>query len=70
MIAENNRCGEQGGIPFRSDRFFRVGNKWYFSTREGFDSGPYANRERAESSLSHFLQIVSKFATTTPQQSV
>lgn len=70
MINAQNRDGEQGGVPFRSDRFFSVGNKWYFSTREGFDSGPYANRERAESSLSHFLQIVSKFASTLPQQSV
>lgn len=68
MISAENRDGEQGGIPFRSDRFFSVGNKWYFSTREGFDSGPYANRERAESSLSHFLQIVTKFTSAMPHQ--
>ncbi len=61
MISDENRNGENGDVPFRSNRFFCVGNKWYFSTREGFDSGPYANRERAESSLSHFIQIVSKF---------
>ncbi|MDX1451510.1 MAG: DUF6316 family protein [Oleiphilaceae bacterium] len=55
-----HRDGEQGEIPFRSDRFFCVGNKWYFSTREGFDSGPYANKHRAELSLERFLQVVSK----------
>lgn len=55
-----HRSSEQGEIPFRSDRFFCVGNKWYFSTREGFDSGPYANKDRASSSLQRFLQIVTK----------
>ncbi|MDX5299705.1 MAG: DUF6316 family protein [Gammaproteobacteria bacterium] len=35
-----------------------MGNKWYFTTREGFDSGPYASRERAAAGLQRFLQIV------------
>ena len=55
-----HRIDENGNIPFRSDRFFTVGSKWYFSTREGFDSGPYANKNRAELSLQRFLQIVDK----------
>ena len=41
------RIDEQGDVPFRSNRFFCVGNHWYFSTREGFDSGPYADKIRA-----------------------
>ncbi|XOZ33445.1 DUF6316 family protein [Halomonadaceae bacterium KBTZ08] len=45
-------------IPFRSSRFFCVGNRWYFTTREGFDSGPYATRERAEAGLRRFLTVV------------
>lgn len=44
-------------IPFRSSRFFCVGNQWYFTTREGFDSGPYATRERAEIGLQRFLKV-------------
>jgi len=60
MVNVQQRKGEQGDVPFRSDRFFCVGNKWYFSTREGFDSGPYANKERAAMSLNRFLQVVSK----------
>lgn len=55
-----HRQNEQGSIPFRSDRFFCVGNKWYFTTREGFDSGPYANKDRAENSLQRFLKIACK----------
>lgn len=54
----NKRQGEQGPVPFRSDRFFRVGDKWYFSTREGFDSGPYADKQRAKTGLERFLEIV------------
>lgn len=53
-----NRDGENGHVPFRSSRFFCVGNKWYFSTREGFDSGPYADKGRAEIGLQRFLHIV------------
>ena len=60
MHEANHRLGEAGEIPFRSDRFFCVGNQWYFSTREGFDSGPYANKIRAEESLKRFLQVVKK----------
>ncbi len=62
----DHRQGEEGEVPFRSNRFFAVGNKWYFSTREGFDSGPYANRERAENSLQRFLKIVSKLPNPYP----
>lgn len=60
MQAIANRNGEIGEVPFRSDRFFCAGNRWYFSTREGFDSGPYANKERAQESLKRFLQVVTK----------
>lgn len=53
------RTGEAGSVPFRSSRFFCVGGKWYFTTREGFDSGPFASRDRAEIGLRRFLHVVS-----------
>lgn len=55
----DTRSGEIGKTPFRSNRFFCVGYKWYFTTREGFDSGPYADRTRARQGLDRFLHIVS-----------
>lgn len=55
----NNRTGEAGPVPFRSSRFFCVGGQWYFTTREGFDSGPFASRDRAETGLRRFLHVVS-----------
>jgi len=60
MSEKQHRATEQGEVPFRSSRFFNVGTKWYFATREGFDSGPYANKQRAETSLLRFLSIISK----------
>lgn len=53
-----HRDGESGPVPFRSSRFFCVGSKWYFTTREGFDSGPFASRQRAEVGLKRFLSVV------------
>jgi hypothetical protein len=52
------RAGETRPMPFRSSRFFCVGDKWYFTTREGLDSGPFASRQRAEIGLRRFLHIV------------
>ena len=49
--------GESKDPPFRSGRFFCVGNRWYFSTREGFDSGPYSTKQRAETGLNRFLKV-------------
>lgn len=60
MNKTQHRHKEQGDVPFRSNRFFNVGTKWYFATREGFDSGPYADKQRAETSLQRFLAIISK----------
>ncbi len=57
-MALHKRQGEAGDVPFRSSRFFCVGTRWYFSTREGFDSGPYADKQRAEVGLNRFLHIV------------
>ncbi|MBZ2170124.1 MULTISPECIES: DUF6316 family protein [Marinobacter] len=54
----HRRTGEAGPTPFRSSRFFSVGSQWYFATREGFDSGPFASRERAETGLRRFLHVV------------
>lgn len=52
------RSGEAAPVPFRSSRFFCVGGKWYFTTREGFDSGPFASKDRAEVGLRRFLHVV------------
>ncbi|OEY66640.1 DUF6316 family protein [Marinobacter sp. X15-166B] len=53
-----HRAGEACALPFRSERIFCVDNKWYFTTREGFDSGPFYSRQRAEIGVQRFLHVV------------
>lgn len=57
------RSGEKGPPPFRSDRFFCVGTSWYFTTREGFSSGPFASRERAQAGLERYLRVARRLAS-------
>jgi hypothetical protein len=53
-----NRKSDQDSTRtyFRSDRFFSVGDQWYFTTREFGDKGPYESREKAEEALAAFLR--------------
>ena len=53
-----NRTGERIYVPFRTNRYFTVFDKWYFSTREGYIGGPYADRDRAQDGLRRFLKVV------------
>lgn len=55
---EQHRNGEAGVIPFRTGRFFNVGGKWYFTTREEMDQGPYTSRVEAEAALSIYLENI------------
>ena len=51
---EQNRRGEAGPVPFRTNRTYVVGDKWYFSCREG-DKGPYGSMEEMEGELVRYL---------------
>lgn len=51
MQQVTRRAGETGPIPFRSGRFFNIGNQWYFACREGMDKGPFNSRHMAEMAL-------------------
>ena len=42
------RRNESQKTWFRSDRFFRSNESWYFHTREGIAVGPYRTRLEAE----------------------
>ncbi len=52
------RRGENIPFPFRSERVFHAGGKWYFTTREGADHGPYETKEWAEAELMLFLREI------------
>ncbi len=38
------------------DRFFRIDEKWFYTTREG-DEGPFGSREQAEAHLRTFVAM-------------
>ncbi len=52
----DHRSGESGNIPFRSERFFQVGNDWYFTARGGEDRGPFETRDDAKAELQLFMR--------------
>lgn len=47
---------------FRSDRFFVVSGRWYFTTREGENFGPFGSREEAETRLAQYLETQATMA--------
>jgi hypothetical protein len=62
MIVEQYPMRQSDPKPircFRTDRFFVVSGRWYFTTREREDFGPFANREEAETRLAQYLDTQS-----------
>ena len=41
----------------RVSRYRKVGNFWYFSTREGIIMGPYSSRDVAEEETAKYIQF-------------
>lgn len=55
MELMDHRVGENGLLPFRTQRVFSVGSEWYFAIRGGEDCGPFQNMQDAETELNLFL---------------
>ena len=55
MYQQSGRHGEQGAVPFRTGRFYCVGNEWWYAIRRGPDQGPYPTKAAAKQSLIEFL---------------
>ncbi len=53
------RAGEIEKTRFRSERFYIVDDKHYFSTREGTEIGPFGSRQDAEDGLDRYIKYVS-----------
>jgi len=49
------RSGESKHYPFRTERFYRANNGWYFLIRGGIAKGPFARREEAENALKSYM---------------
>lgn len=57
------RTGEDAGVWFRTNRYFAVGEAWFFATRENVDVGPYDSKEAAERDAESLLRILRDRAT-------
>lgn len=42
----------------RNNRFFKKAGYWYYSTREGFNIGPFDSQSEAESGASEFIDFI------------
>lgn len=54
----DNRAGEIGNIPVRTDRFFAAQGEWFFSTREGLPIGPFEDKQDAQQGLGDFIEFM------------
>lgn len=55
---QQNREGETGSIPDRSDRFYLLKSVWFFATREGAAMGPFETHQEAVVGLKDFLDFM------------
>lgn len=46
------------GSRFRSERFFKLYNYWFFGTREGVTMGPFDSLELARRGIDDYLSFV------------
>ena len=54
----NNRPGEQGPIPGRSERIFQKQEYFYYRTREGIDIGPFDTEADAIRGVQDFVNFL------------
>ncbi len=57
------RSGEQEKTWFRTDRFLRTENGWYFLTREQTQEGPFNSRDEAERELTYYIRHMEEWGT-------
>jgi hypothetical protein len=61
------REGENRESWFRCNRFYNLKGKWFFSTREGVDFGPFESKNEAESELQLFINDYQHSTSKTAQ---
>lgn len=51
-----HRVGEPEKVNFRSDRVYQVNGKWFFSTREMTEEGPYDSKKEADAEIMMYIR--------------
>jgi hypothetical protein len=57
-VTEKRKTDFKPQTRFRSARFFKEGDNWYFSTREGTMEGPFWELAEAENRLKEYVKIL------------
>lgn len=57
-MSEKRKTDLSPQTRFRSRRFFKEGETWYFNTREGKIVGPFGELAEAESRLREYIKIM------------
>lgn len=53
------RPGESSNkVRYRTDRYLLIQEKWFFSTREGHNIGPFTNKACTHEGVSLFLRYI------------
>ena len=52
---KSKRFGEEGPVPYRTERIYSVGGEWFFSVRKGTDHGPFKSEEEAKAAMVEFV---------------
>lgn len=47
---------QKQAIHTRTNRFFRQGKEWFFSTRDGNSIGPFTDKAEAQLALAYFVE--------------
>lgn len=63
-VEQSHRKGEESKTFFRSERFYKIDGRYYFSTREGVEVGPYETKVDAEAGLDRFIDSIAKDGNT------
>ena len=58
------RKNESEKVWFRTDRCFSVDGKWFFTTREGEDVGPFGSRQKAIRGVSRYIDSITMKRTS------
>lgn len=67
---KTNRFGEDGQVPYRTERVYNVGSEWFFSVRKGADHGPFESEEEAKAALVEYIgdQLLIENLPNTPKE--
>ena len=57
-MVEVRRSDNKSRAWFRSSRFFKQEEKWFFYTREGTMEGPFSELQDAEQRLREYIKIM------------